>query len=162
MQDGQHVLHLFRRAFEIVVDVHLVADGVTGLAQQSVVVERTDEVFHDVPLSVVEVAFTHLLLEFVIKRHAVGGVLAWALHLHGDGVFPRVVVVGGWLLRGGGCCRFLPRRLFAGRGLQGGVVYELVTDVFLQLVHRLLYHLPDEQLKGGEPLFLRLFQSLLE
>ena len=55
----------------MVVDGKFVGDGIEGFSQQTVVVERPDEVFHDLCLVGREGHFAHLLAQIVVEAHGV-------------------------------------------------------------------------------------------
>ena len=50
------------------VNGQLVADGIKGFAQQTVIVKGTDQVFHDVVFMVIQTDHVHLLFQLVIER----------------------------------------------------------------------------------------------
>ena len=152
LQASEHLAYLLGGGFEIVVDGHLVADGVETLAQQTVAVERAYQVFHDKPLALVEFQFHHLLLQFVVERHHVG----W-LHRLASGVDGQIVIVVVAVLvdRGGHLCNrrgwlCLPRAVTT--FLQCRVLVHLLVQKLGQLVDGFLYHLSHEHLLGSEAL----------
>ena len=49
------------------IDRQLIADGTEVLTQQPVIVERTDQVLHDIPLALSQFCFAHLFLQLVIE-----------------------------------------------------------------------------------------------
>ena len=71
LQDVQHLLYLRGRDVDVVVDGQFVTNRFYILSQVTVVVERTDEVFHHVFLRVREVLHHHLLFQFVVERFGV-------------------------------------------------------------------------------------------
>ena len=86
LQTVEHVDELRLVHVDVVVDGQFVAEVAHVLAQQPVVVERADEIFHDVALPIGELQLAHLLLELVIKR---GGVAPDNLLIVGVGVAGR-------------------------------------------------------------------------
>ena len=68
LQQPEHALYFGGTGIQVVIDGQLVAQLGEVLAQQSVVVERADEVFHDVVLALGQVHQSHLLLQLVVER----------------------------------------------------------------------------------------------
>ena len=83
LQQLQYVLYLLWRRVDVLVDGQFVADGVEAFAQQPVVVERADEVFHDVVLALAEVYHAQLVVQLVLKRRLLAEVHFLALLAHG-------------------------------------------------------------------------------
>ena len=67
----EHVFQLLLRYVHVVIDGKLIADAVQVFAQQAIVIERTDEVFHDFLLLVGKVLHVHLLLQLVVEGGSV-------------------------------------------------------------------------------------------
>ena len=63
----EHVLYLLLGYIDVVIDDQLIADAVEILAQQAVVVERSDKIFHHFLFLVGEVLHIHLLLQLVVE-----------------------------------------------------------------------------------------------
>ncbi len=173
------------------VDGQFVGNVVERFAQQSVAVERPDEVFHDFLLLRGEFQFTHLLLEFVVERCRVA-----PYHLLALGVVVAVGAVRGrcghvvvsvqtlqrvvesflTLLALGLLLRFVAvfvvgLFVFVGHVvkvvsalLEGGVVVELGVDVLLQFGqwHLQQLHLQHLLLREALLLYLLLRLSLNE
>ena len=68
LQFLEHLLDGFLAEVHVLMDVEVVADAVEALAQISIAIERTDEVFHDELLLLGELQLTHLLLQLVVER----------------------------------------------------------------------------------------------
>ena len=187
----EQLLNLFHRHVDVVVDGQFVGNVVERFAQQSVAVERPDEVFHDFLLLRGEFQFTHLLLEFVVERCRVA-----PYHLLALGVVVAVGAVRGrcghvvvsvqtlqrvvesflTLLALGLLLRFVAvfvvgLFVFVGHVvkvvsalLEGGVVVELGVDVLLQFGqwHLQQLHLQHLLLREALLLYLLLRLSLNE
>ena len=67
MQYADESLYVFFRAVYVVVYCKFVAYAVGGLAQQSVVVERTDDIFHYLLFLFRQVYVHHLLFQLVVE-----------------------------------------------------------------------------------------------
>ena len=83
LQDGEHLGNLVLCDIEVMIDGQFVADGVELLAEQSVVVERADQIFQDIALTVRHVHLAHLFLQLVVERDAIP--VDHLLALLGDG-----------------------------------------------------------------------------
>ena len=68
MQHREHLGYLMLRGINIMIDGQFVADGVEFLAKQSVVIERSNEIFHDIALTLGHIRLAHLLLQLVVER----------------------------------------------------------------------------------------------
>ena len=53
------------------IDGKFIGDGFDVFPEQTVIIEGTDQVFHDVLLDRTEVDFSHLFLQFVIERDGI-------------------------------------------------------------------------------------------
>ena len=102
LKDLEHLSQLVGIRVEALVNLGLVGKDGEGLLQQSVLIERADEVFHEFLLVVGEFEVGHLLAETVgerervVVRHVLGGVVAVAVaHQEVGHVVLRAVVVGG-------------------------------------------------------------------
>ena len=68
LEKFKELFYLSRRHVDAVIDSQFVRDVVEAFPQQSVTVERSDQVFHDRLLLFGEFQLTHLLLQFVVER----------------------------------------------------------------------------------------------
>ena len=68
LQNLQHLLNLFHRHINAVIDGQLIADVVKALSEQSIAVERADKILHDLLLLLSELCLSHLLFELVVER----------------------------------------------------------------------------------------------
>ena len=68
LQHKQHLFYLFLGSIYVVIDGQLVAHYVEGLAQQSVIVERANQIFHDVALFWCKIHLANLLFQLVVER----------------------------------------------------------------------------------------------
>ena len=68
LQHFQHVLYLLVGGIDIMIDGQFVADHIRRLAQQTIVIQRADQILHDVALAVGEFRLTHLFHQLVIER----------------------------------------------------------------------------------------------
>ena len=77
------------------IDGQLVADGIEAFAQQTVVVERANQVFHDVVLTGCHVEQPHLLLQLVVKRGglAVHHLLALLCHSVASMIHGQFIII---------------------------------------------------------------------
>ena len=64
----EHPLYVARGHVDIMIDGQLLTEHLKVFSQQSVIVERANQVFHHVVLLVAHVELTHLLLQLVIER----------------------------------------------------------------------------------------------
>ena len=68
LEYGNHPVHLLRCHVDVVIYCELVADTLRVFPEQTVVVERSDDIFHHLPALRVKLRLPHLLLEFVVER----------------------------------------------------------------------------------------------
>lgn len=68
LQYGHYAVNVFGCHVDVVVYGQLVAYALRVLAQQSVVVERADDIFHHLRVLFAQVGLPHLLLQLVIER----------------------------------------------------------------------------------------------
>ena len=68
LEYGNHPVHLLRCHVDVVIYRELVADTLRVFPEQTVVVERSDDIFHHLPALRVKLRLPHLLLEFVVER----------------------------------------------------------------------------------------------
>ena len=69
----QQLKHLYQFLFcdiDVMIDGQFVTDGTEVLTQQTIVVERTDQILHHIALGIVHIEFAHLFLQLVVERHA--------------------------------------------------------------------------------------------
>ena len=62
------MLYLLVGGIDIMIDGQFVADHIRWLTQKAVVVQRADQILHDIPLAVGEFRLTHLFHQLVIER----------------------------------------------------------------------------------------------
>ena len=159
-----------------------VADAVEVFAQQSIVIERPDDVFHHVVLLLGEVLHVHLLFQRVIERGGVAvdgllvvGILVVAVAAHlGHFVVPTYVVECGiecvfalltFILRclpvflfaavAGRVATISPlkvQRIIGRRTLQCRIVVEFGIDVLFKFGQGHFQQLHLQHLLGREPL----------
>ena len=91
LEKFKELFYLSRRHVDAVIDSQFVRDVVEALSQQSVTVERPDQVFHDRLLLFGELQLAHLLLQLIVERRCVAP----------DHLFPvSVVSAGSTVVRG--------------------------------------------------------------
>ena len=180
LDDFQDALQFGRCRLHSIVEQQFVADGLEVLAQQSVVVERADEVFGQLPLAVAQLAFAELFLEdfvegdslregdflclcsraFRLAELVVGDVVFRAVvaQLHVFSRHVRSLVV----LSAGG--KFLVGRVLLCRRrtlLQGRIVEQFGPHAFFQFDGGQFEQLDGQHLLGREGLHLLLFLYLV-
>ena len=64
----QHRLYLLFVGVDVMIDGQFVTDGIEVLAEQTIVVQRSDEVFQDVTLTLCQVTLPSLLEQLVLER----------------------------------------------------------------------------------------------
>ena len=67
LQFQQHLFYLLFRYVNVMVDSQLVGNAVQWFTQQSVIVQRPYEIFHDITLFVCKVKEVHLLYQLVVE-----------------------------------------------------------------------------------------------
>ena len=72
LQDAQSLFQFFFRRFDTGVDSQFVTDTFQRFTEQSVIVQRTDQIFHQFALVLGQVTFTELFFQDFIKRGGVG------------------------------------------------------------------------------------------
>ena len=68
LEQLHHLFHLLGRTLHVLKQLQLVTQAVGTLAQQSVVVERPNDILQNVALLGCDVLFSHLLVELVVER----------------------------------------------------------------------------------------------
>ena len=152
LDDFQDFLQLLYVGLHAGIDGQLVADAVQRLAQQSVVVQRPDEVFRQLALVVRQVLFAQLLFQSLVERRRVregdflGFLVAAAVVLLqlivGDVVFAQVVaqriivrvapVFGAFVARFGRVGIVVGRRVLLAL-FQGGILQQLGAHAVFHL-----------------------------
>ena len=107
----QQFLHLtqFRlRGVDVMIDGQFVADGVERLTEQSVIIERADQILHNIVLTGCHIEQSHLFLQLVVERGSlsVHHLLAFLRHSTSTVIDWQFVVITSYIAQG-----FVERRL---------------------------------------------------
>ena len=178
LQHRQHLFYFARRHVDIMIHGQLVADGMELLTKQTVIIERTNQILHDILLTLRHIDFTHLFFQLVVKRNrlAIDHLLALFCRGATTMVNGQILIVAPHitksLIKGGLTLLTLILRLEIfrailsirivriardtiivfpwGSGLQGRVIVHLGIDTIYQLHERQFYKRCLQQLLMGD------------
>ena len=95
LQHEQHLFYLLLADIDIMIDGQLVGDILQRFAQHAIVVQRTDEIFHDVALLFGEIGHAYLFLQLVVEGYglAINHFFAFLLAGHAALIDGQVLIV---------------------------------------------------------------------